>query len=79
VINCKINCKPFSSKGKEEEEEFVNAYIIIVDGQKFIDEDNSTNREGPSKCVHKQATSKLGFMKFELKSQMNVLKLWNKV
>jgi hypothetical protein len=37
--------------------------IIIVDGQKFIDEDNSTNREGPSKGVHKQATSKLGFVK----------------
>jgi hypothetical protein len=74
VTNCKINSKPFSSKGKEEEE-FVNAYIIIVDGQKFIDEDNNTNREGPSKGEHKQATSKLGFVKFELKSQMNVLKL----
>ncbi len=48
-------------------------------GQKFIDEENSTNKEGPSKGVHKQATSKLGFVKFELKSQMNVLKLWNKV
>jgi hypothetical protein len=74
VTNSKINSKPFSSKGKEEEE-FVNAYIIIVDGQKFIDEDNNTNREGPSKGVHKQATRKLGFVKFELKSQMNVLKL----
>jgi hypothetical protein len=50
-----------------------------MDGQKFIDEDNSSNMEGLSKGVHKQATSKLGFVKFELESQMNILKLWNKV
>jgi len=78
VTNCKISFKPFSSKGKEEDE-FVNAYIIIVDGQKFIDEDNITNKEGLFKGVHNQATSKLGFVKFELESQMSVLKLWNKV
>ncbi len=78
VTNYKINFKPFRSKGKEEDE-FVNAYIITMDGQKFIDEDNSTNKEGLFKRVHNQATSKLGFVKFELESQMSVLKLWNKV
>ncbi len=50
-----------------------------MDGQKFIDEDNITNKEGLFKGVHNQATSKLGFVKFELESQMSVLKLWNKV
>jgi hypothetical protein len=29
--------------------------------------------------VHNQATSKLGFEKFELESQMSILKLWNRV
>ncbi len=50
-----------------------------MDGQKFIDEDKITNKEGFFKGVHNQATSKLGFVKFELESQMSVLKLWNKV
>ncbi len=78
VTNCEISSKPFNSIGKEEEK-IVNAYIIIVDGQKFIDEDNNTNKEGLFKGVHNQATSKLGFEKFELESQMSILKLWNRV